>query len=255
MDNQETLLDSLLGDFGVLHLLALGHLGAMAFEILFLDRFGHDIPFMRIRLSCGFAFYNQGLTSDHEDDTASDHGNTLVESALRIAERAAKGRFGHKPHPHLVRHKDCRGRASIKRLFELAYGPVHIEGAMHDVGEPQGQTIDEHGCALWRLGDGLRQFVRGLDSLPTGLTAGLVLFDARGHLRIMRLSRGDIDPRPREVGDEPFSETTFAGTGPAKDDGHPFVLRADQCCHLCVTGEGHSRIARKLPKRYQGSKP
>ena len=45
VDDQKPLLDSFLGDLGVLYFLALRHLGAMALKVFVLDRFGHVLPF------------------------------------------------------------------------------------------------------------------------------------------------------------------------------------------------------------------
>src|SRR5215469_7414547 len=43
MHDQQTLLDGLAGDFGVLHGFALGHLGAVAFGFGFFDGAGHGV--------------------------------------------------------------------------------------------------------------------------------------------------------------------------------------------------------------------
>ena len=45
MDDEKALLHGLAGDLGILHRLALGHLGAVTFCLGFLDRFGHGLPF------------------------------------------------------------------------------------------------------------------------------------------------------------------------------------------------------------------
>src|SRR5262249_27610497 len=44
MDDEETFLDRLAGDLSVLHRFALRHLGAMAFDLGLVDRFGHGLP-------------------------------------------------------------------------------------------------------------------------------------------------------------------------------------------------------------------
>ena len=45
MDDEKALLHGLAGDLGILHRLALCHLGAVTFDLGLLDRFGHGLPF------------------------------------------------------------------------------------------------------------------------------------------------------------------------------------------------------------------
>src|SRR5260370_10132215 len=46
MDDEETFLDGLAGDLGILHRFALRRLGAMAFDLSLVDRFHHGLPLM-----------------------------------------------------------------------------------------------------------------------------------------------------------------------------------------------------------------
>ena len=75
MDDEQTLLDRLFGDFGILRGLALCHLGAMPFRFRVIDRLRHDVTLQR-------SLYGERHPSDDEDDAIGARGDALIENTL-----------------------------------------------------------------------------------------------------------------------------------------------------------------------------
>ena len=92
------------------------------------------------------------------------------------------------------------------------------------------------------------QLMRGFDGLPAGLAMGLVRGDARGHLVVPRLGRGDVDPRLRQSGDEAFGVTALAGARAAEDEGRAFVPGCGRLRH-------HYAAWMKRPRKNPASPP
>ena len=100
VDDQKTFLDRLLRDLGILHGLALCHLGAMAFGLGIIDGLGHGCPFTVER-----------QPGDHEDHAVGARGETLVEAALQVAKAPGQRVVGHDAETDFVGHQHHRARA------------------------------------------------------------------------------------------------------------------------------------------------
>ncbi len=109
VDDEQSLLDRLLRDFGILHRLALRHLGAMAFG-LGLCRL---LPFMASPYSVPFTRERQ--SGDDEHDAIGARGDALVEQALQIAKPPAERMIRHDAGTDFVgdQHHRRRGRRSV----------------------------------------------------------------------------------------------------------------------------------------------
>ena len=107
VDDEKPFLDRLAGDLGVLHRLALRHLGAMAFRLSLVDRFGHGLPFIDERQS-----------GDDQDHAIRARGDPLVEQALQVAKAPRQRIVGHDSEADLVGDQHQRRRGMSQRAFK-----------------------------------------------------------------------------------------------------------------------------------------
>ena len=155
VDDEKTFLDLLVGDLGVLHGLALRHLGAMTFGFGFVDGLGHACPFTI-----------SGMSGDDEDHAVRARGDPLVEPALQIAKAARQRIVRHDAETDLVGDEHQRAGTTIQRRLE---GPISASMSTSASMRLLSQSVRQStrtGVPAGALSSWQRKIMGRLDRLP-----------------------------------------------------------------------------------------
>ena len=144
-------------------------------------------------------------------------GDDLVQAALRVAKAAAERRLRHQAEADLVRHKYDGIFGHAEKSRQPARFHFGIALRQHQVRQPQGQAIHQHGAAMGCLpGQCIDQRQRLLDGNPAVATPLTMMGDARPHLVIACGRGGEVDPRKSAVSDQLLGKGGFAGARAAQ---------------------------------------
>ena len=165
-------------------------------------------------------FEIQRQARGHEPDPVGHGGEPLVQAAGMVDEIAAQRTHRDDAEADLVRHQHHRPRQRRQRREQLLGRGGRVTLRHHQVGQPQGEAVDQDRALRPRLLDqGLRQVQRRLDRMP-GRTAPLAMVaDARSHLAVQRLGRGDVDRRQARLQDERLGMRALARARAAENEG------------------------------------
>ena len=169
----------------------------------------------------GPSLQHQRQAGGDKDDAIGEGRDLLIETPCVVTEPAAERRLGHEAHADLVGDQHDRARRQpqcrVQRLGLLVDGPISEQ----QVGEPQGQAIDQQRPVTRRLGgDDRGQRQRLLDGPPERRAAGAMLADAQGHLGIAGFRRRAIGAADSGVFDQCFGPAALAGTCAAQHQCH-----------------------------------
>ena len=210
MDDEQALLDRLSGDFGVLHRLALRHLGAMPFGFGVVDRLRHGVTLQRPFIASG----RPATTSTTRSARAAMRWLRTPcsrETAGRADNPArCRSRLRWRPAP-------TGAVAAASACFEPRDFRLDIRVRQHQIRQPQRQAIDQHRRGLARFERG-GEIARRLDGPPMRPAPRAMRGDALGHFRVARLRRRHIGPRRRQRGDQALGIAALARTGAAEDE-------------------------------------
>ena len=160
-------------------------------------------------------------------------------AASDVAKGPAERRLRHEPHSHFVGDHDAperrfreRRRERLDPRLDRAHGDVFQQ----KVGQPEGQTIDQHDVDAARAGrdqpcDGALEVARRLDRLERPGALGHMPIDSRAHLVIEGDRRGDEDAPLSTCLGKALRERTLARSCTAADQGESsaahFAFSAD----------------------------
>ena len=144
-------------------------------------------------------------------------GDDLVQAALCVAKAAAERRLRHQAEADLVRHEYDGIFGHAEKSREPTRFHFGIALRQHQVRQPQGQAIHQHGAAMGSLP---RQCIderqRLLDGNPAVAAPLAMMSDARSHLVIACRRGGEVDPRKPAVSDQLLGKGGFAGARAAQ---------------------------------------
>lgn len=166
---------------------------------------------------CG-SFHGQGQAGDHEYDVVSAGCDALVQQAGGIAETAGEGVFGHDAKADFAGDQDGGGGAGGDCGGEAGGFGGEIGLGEEEVGEPEGEAIDQDRGRAGGLERG-DQVERGFGGVPVMVAAGLVKGDPLAHFGIERLGGGEVVPGGLVRREQGFGVAAFAGAGAAEDEG------------------------------------
>src|SRR5690606_35146980 len=115
-------------------------------------------------------------------------GDALVEDALRIGEAAGERIRRDDAGADLIRDEDDRRRDGGERGEEAFGLRLRVAPGLHEIGEPEGQAIHEHGARLTGPAKRGGKLERRLDGRPGIAAPGAMRGDARRHLGIAVVS-------------------------------------------------------------------
>jgi hypothetical protein len=164
-------------------------------------------------------FEAQGDPRADEDDGLARLPQSLVQQALRVAERARQGIVGHDPTPDLVRDEDHRTLKVTDGSREILRCARRIEAAQKKVAEPKRHAIDDDNAILAGLApDSRGQRDRFFHQCPARVPRGGMAGDAPGHLSVAWLRRRDQDRMATRDFREPLRIAAFARPRAAEDE-------------------------------------
>ena len=179
----------LAGDLGVLRRLAVGHLGAMALRLVLARLIGH-----------GDAFTVMGSPATMKTTSSALGGETLIESAGSDRERRGRAALsGTMPSPTSLLTAMVGAPRVASAASNARDGRLDVVAAEHQIGEPERQAVDQDRHTGRRLRHGAGEIDRGFGGEPAVPAHALVRRDARRHLVVTRLRRGDDRSRAAAV--------------------------------------------------------
>ena len=116
----------------------------------------------------------------------------------------------------LVRDENRRGGKTAKRGDQRAAFGVHVASGLHEIGEPQGEAIDQRRRVGVERGQRAGEAEGFLHRAPCGAASGPVRGDARRHFLVAGARSGDIDRTPPAGGDQALREPALARPRPAE---------------------------------------
>ena len=190
MDDQQTLLDRLSGDLGVLHGFALCHLGAMALGLGVVDGVAHRGPFTL-----------SGSPATTSTTRSARAARRWLSRPCRVAEPPRERVVGHDAEPDLVgdQHHQAPSRAR-ECLFQPAISASTSASASMRLRQPERQTVDQNGRSRRRSRKRQREIMRRLDRAASRLAAPRPVAAMRSAISSSPASAGrHIDPGRRQA--------------------------------------------------------
>ena len=208
VDDQQALLDRLVGDLGVLHGLALGHLGAVALG-LGLDR-------RSLLMRCPFT--NIGSPATSSTTRSARAAIRWLSRPCSIAEAPRQRIVRHDAGADLVGDQQPSGawRASSAASRRCVSASMSRFGE-HEIGQPQRQAIDQNCACRAARRQSPRQDRAAPRRSASSAAAAAMLGDALAHLVVDRPAPSRRRSRAPAALDQPLRIAALAGARAAEE--------------------------------------
>lgn len=179
----------------------------------------------------------------------------MIDDPGSIAEPAGERVLRNDPRANFIGDYDDRIDVRLKRGKKLGHPRFPIGICKHQIRQPERQAVNQTGAFAIHLSQRTKQITRFVIRHPLRPAARLMLGDARGHLVVMRLGRGNIDRRPPKAERPLFRDAAFAGSRAARYEyrlAHPRRKKQKRerkktrnLCHCGMHGRKNWQISKR----------